>query len=130
MRTRDPRQRFETDGKSAVSQERLVILLYERLERDLAEARRAVASGDTHTRHRCLVHAQLIIEELSYAVRPELWEGGDGLLALYDYLLGLLVRANIEASTLAIDEAAHFVSDLTEAWRGAYLTLTPEASPA
>ena len=49
---------------------------------------------------------------------------------LYDYLLSLLVRANIEASTFDIDEAAGIVNDLTEAWRTAYLSLTPEATPA
>lgn len=130
MRVNDQRRRYQTDGTQSVSQERLVILLYERVQRDLGEARLAVESGTTETRHHALVHAQQIVEELAYAVRPEVWTAGESLLALYDYLLALLVRANVGLSVEAIDEAAEIVGRLLSAWREAYVTVSPEAATA
>ncbi len=122
MRKVEQLQRFRSDGKS-VSPERLVILLYERLGRDLAEASAAIDEGAGERRHNSLLHAQRIVEELSYAVRPELWEGGDGLMALYGFVLDLLVKANISADRSAVEEAAKIISDLSEAWRDAYVSL-------
>ena len=128
MRKAQQLQRFRTDGQT-VSPERLVILLYERLGRDLAEAATAIDQDETERRHNALVHAQQIVEELSYAVRPDVWEGGDGLIALYDFILELLVQANIAVDRTPVDQAAKLISDLTDAWRDAYVSLasTPNA---
>ena len=123
-------RRYQTDGLQSVSPERLVILLYERARRDVDEARTAIESGRTEARHNALLHAQQIIEELAYAVQPDVWEGGEGLLALYDYLLGLLVRANVGASTAALDEAASIIEELLGAWRTAYVSLIPAGATA
>lgn len=130
MRTNDQRHRYQTDGMQSVSPERLLILLYERLQRDVREAGTAIAAKETESRHHALVHAQQIVEELAYAVRPQAWEGGDSLIAIYDYLLGLLVQANVEARRAPLDEAGRIIGDLLEAWRGAYLAVTPEAASA
>lgn len=115
-------QKFTSDGKT-VSPERLLVLLYERLGRDCAEAALAIAEKDASRRHRALVHAQEIVEELAYAVRPDVWESGDGLLAIYQYILDLLVKANINSDLRALDEATRIVTDLTEAWRRAYVEI-------
>jgi len=115
-------QKFRTDGKTA-SPERLIVLLYERLGRDLDEARAAIEAGDAERRHTALLHAQEIIEELSYAVNTDIWPEGEGLIALYDYLLDLLVRANIQADLAPIAEASKTVNDLADAWRAAYVEL-------
>jgi flagellar protein FliS len=129
MRVSEQRRRYQTNGTQSVSPERLVILLYERTRRDLAEARSAIDAGATETRHNALLHAQEIVEELAYAVRPDVWEGGTSILALYDYLLGLLVRANVEASSAAIAEADTIVGDLLGAWETAYTSLMPAGAP-
>lgn len=130
MSRANAQRRYQSDGMQSVSPERLVILLYERARRDLEEARAAIDAGATETRHNALLHAQQIIEELAYAVQPEVWEGGEGLLALYDYLLGLLVRANVGSSATAIDEAAKIIEELLGAWRTAYISLIPAGATA
>lgn len=128
MRTQDPRQRFQTDGMHSVSPMRLVVLLYERATRDVAEGRAAIVDGRPAERHRCLVHAQEIIEELSYAVRPDLWDGGDSLLAVYEYVLELLVKANVSNNLRALDEAATLIAELSTAWHEAYVALQDTTS--
>ncbi|MEM9200528.1 MAG: flagellar export chaperone FliS [Actinomycetota bacterium] len=129
MRKADQLAKFKNDGKT-VSPERLLVMLYERLGRDLAEAATAITEGDAERRHRTLVHAQEIIEELAYAVNPDVWESGDGLLALYQYLLELLVKANIGSDLRALREASAIVGDLTEAWRQAYVEIVTPAGQA
>lgn len=123
MSPRDARHRFQADGLQSVSPERLVIMLYERAGRDLSEAREAILASNLEVRHRCLLHAQEIVEELAYAVQPEVWQGGETLIAIYQYLLELLVKANIDANLVALDEAATLIAELAGAWREAYISL-------
>ena len=107
MRKSDQLKKFQSDGKT-VSPERLLVMLYERLGRDLADAAVAIVDGDAERRHSCLVHAQEIVEELAYAVRPDVWQSGEGLLALYEYVLELLVKANINSDRAALtDTTSH-----------------------
>lgn len=130
MRRDDQLRRFQTDGMQSVSPERLVILLYERALRDLAEAREAIVESDRETRHRTLLHAQEIIEELAYSLQVDVWPGGEGLLAVYDYVLGLLVEANIGSELAPLQEAARLIGDLAGSWRDAYLSIQPASVPS
>lgn len=130
MRTGDPRQRFQADGMQSISQERLVVLLYQRAARDLVAARQAILDGRLEERHNQLVHAQQIIEELAYAVRPDVWSGGDGLIALYDFILDRLVKANVTADVRPLDEAAQLIGELSTAWSDAYVSLQTESATA
>jgi flagellar protein FliS len=130
MRSEDQRRRFQTDGMQSVSPERLVILLYERARRDLAEARVAIVDRDHEARHRTLIHAQEIIEELAYSLQVDVWPGAEGLLAIYDYLLGLLMKANIGSDLRSLDEAAKLIGDLAASWREAYLSIQPDTVTA
>ena len=124
MRRTDQLQRFRSDGNS-VSPERLIVLLYERLGRDLRDGAAAIDTGETELRHRALLHAQQIVEELSYAVRPDVWDGGDRLIALYDFVLELLVQGNVAADSAAIHHATVITDGLADAWRQAYIAVAP-----
>ncbi|MEZ5245768.1 MAG: flagellar export chaperone FliS [Acidimicrobiales bacterium] len=130
MRSDDLRRRFQTDGMQSVSPERLVILLYERARRDLTEARAAIVARDHETRNRTLVHAQEIIEELAYSLQVDVWPGAERLLAIYDYLLRLLMKANIGSDLRPLDEAAKLIDDLTASWREAYVSIQPDTVTA
>ncbi|MFQ5558250.1 MAG: flagellar export chaperone FliS [Acidimicrobiales bacterium] len=123
MRASDARRRFRLDGDAAVSPERLVVLLYERLVRDLDDAAAAMVDRDHERTNAALLHAQQIVEELAYAIKPEVWAGGHGLLALYDYVHQRLVEANVRKSPEAVDDARVVVGELSEAWREAYSSL-------
>ena len=122
-RTADPRSRFRTDGVATVSQERLVVLLYERLLRDLDDAEAGLAAADNERAHDALVHAQSIVEELAFAVRPEGWSGGASLLDLYHYVLDQLVEANVKKTPDGVAAARLVIERLHDAWREAYQSL-------
>lgn len=130
MRRDDQLRRFQTDGMQTVSPQRLVILLYERAVRDLTEARAAMVASDRETRHRTLLHAQEIIEELAYSVEVDIWPEGEHLVAIYDYVLGLLVKANIESDLVPLDEAAKLIGGLAASWREAYVSIQPDTVTA
>ena len=130
MRPDDQRRRFQTDGMQSVSPQRLVILLYDRALRDFTEARAAIVEPDRETRHRTLMHAQEIIEELAYSIQVDVWPGGEHLLAIYDYVLGLLVKANIGSDLRALDEASKLIGDLASSWRDAYVSIQTDTVTA
>lgn len=114
------RRRFRDDGIGSVSSERLVVLLYERLLRDLEEAVGFVGGDRRHLAHARLVHAQEILSELDLAVDSEAWEAGHGLQTLYRYAMTLLVRANVSQTVEPIREVIDMLSPLAAAWQHAY----------
>lgn len=114
------RRRFRDDGIGSVSSERLVVLLYERLLRDLEEASAFVEAADRHMAHARLVHAQEILSELDLAVDSEAWEAGHGLQTLYRYAMTLLVKANVDQTVEPIREVVEMLTPLAAAWQRAY----------
>ncbi len=125
MRSQKPRDRFHSDGVATVSPERLVVMLYERLLRDLDDAEAGLVNDDPARTHEALLHGQSIVEELAFAVRPDDWEGGASLLGLYEYVLDRLVQANVTKTAEPISAARDVVDGLHRAWRDAYRSLQP-----
>ncbi len=114
------RQRYLTDGVGSASAERLVILLFERLLRDLDEAQAAFLIGERDRAHERLLNGQDILTELDIALDVDQWEPAGQLRAIYRYSAGLLVRANVRRDVEAIDEARRVLSPLADTWREAY----------
>jgi flagellar protein FliS len=101
------------------SAERLLVMLYDRLVLDLRRAEVAIGARDAYEAHERLTNAQGIISELRSSLDLEIWPDGAGLLALYDYLLRLLVDANVHKDATKVAEARSLVTPLQEAWRNA-----------
>lgn len=113
------RARYLGDAVSTASPGRLLVMLYERLIRDISQAEAALAAGDRTTGSRCLLHAQEIIIELRTTLDLDAWDGAIGLAKLYGFLLTELVAANVHAD---IDRAAAcrtLVEPLLDAWQQA-----------
>ena len=123
-----PLDRFATGSLDTVSGPRLIVMCYERVERDLTTALEAIASGDIYEVNHALGHAQDLIAEMAALVDPEAWEHSGSLLALYDYLLRVLAVGNVRKDAALIGEARTIVRDLGEAWSGA--ARTADAGPA
>jgi flagellar protein FliS len=114
------RNRFVTDGISVVPGGRLLILLYERLVRDLDEATAAISAGSVPDAHEALVHAQAIVDELRYALDPSAWDGAAGLADLYGWLSAQLLTANLRKDAEAVAACRRVVLPLLETWTEAY----------
>jgi len=100
---------------------RLLVMLCERLVLDVERGLTAQEAGDHQEAHRQLVHAQDIVAELSSSLRPEQFDGGQQLAALYNYLLGRLVHANVRRDTAATTESLTLATQICDTWRTAAL---------
>ncbi len=124
------RLRYERDGKVVASPAKLLVLLYERLDRDLDEAETALRSGSGNARA-TLVHAQEIVDALDVSLDRSQWSGAEGLGAIYQHLYSELVSANVDsnadiaASAERVAACRDLVTPLLDAWRQAAVTPAP-----
>jgi flagellar secretion chaperone FliS len=121
------RNRYFTDGAGSLSQERLLLALYDRLLADLDQATLAIDERDPSLAHEKLIHGQQIVEELHLALDPNTWPGARQLGAVYLYAHDLLVRANLTKDAAVVREARSVIEPLADAWRAAYAELAPRA---
>ena len=110
-------QRYLEADIGSITMEKMIVLLYERMIRDLHEARDAVEQGDRVAMIESVSHAQRIITELSSALDHAV----DGALAgnlhaLYDYLFRENLSFLVDLDTVHVDNAIRVLKPLIEAW--------------
>jgi flagellar protein FliS len=120
--------RFHHDGAGSMSQERLLVMLYQRLLRDFDDAVEAMERRDYERSHFALLHAQKIVAELDDALDSDLWKGAAGLSQLYGYLLDLLVAANLRKDPRLVKECIALVAPVSEAWADAWTEVSTTAA--
>jgi flagellar protein FliS len=116
------RARYQQHGAVA-SPGRSLVLLYERLLRDLDDATLAVGGGDHAAAHDALIHAQKIVDGLELSLDRSTWNAASALGAVYEYLGNELVAANISKDPRRIAACRQVVAPLAEAWRDAWVEL-------
>ncbi len=122
------RARYVGDTVTTASPQRLLVMLYDRLALDLERAQVAAAARDRQAVNEQLQHAQAIVLELLSSLQVDAWEGGPRLAALYNWLIGELVQANVKLDTNRISACRQVVEPLRDAWRQAATALTNAAS--
>ncbi|MDH4278616.1 MAG: flagellar export chaperone FliS [Acidimicrobiia bacterium] len=110
------RNRYQDDGMKMTSPQRLVVLLYQRLMRDLHDADAAIEDRRIEDAHNALIHAQDIVLEFHLALDAEGFEGGERLADIYVYLTDRLVDANRAKDRAIIAECRSLVEPLAEAF--------------
>lgn len=115
----DPRARFATDSLATVSGPRVVVMCFDRLDRDLASAIDALGTRDLHQVNAALTHAQDLLHELAAMLDVEAWEHAATLASVYDYLIRALMVANVSKKISKIEEAQRLVRELGGAFREA-----------
>lgn len=98
---------------------RLLTMLYDRLLLDLGRAEQAQAVQNWPAASEQLQHAQAILTELSGSLKLDVWDGADGLLALYTYVTNALVMSNIHRDIARTREAITLLEPLRAAWHDA-----------
>ncbi|MGD9794977.1 MAG: flagellar export chaperone FliS [Acidimicrobiia bacterium] len=114
------RARFTDTMVSTASKDRLLTMCYDRVVRDLSEARVAIDAGRTSDAHHLLVHAQELIFELDRAVDVSVWPDGVGLKRLYEYVQHRLMEANVGKKHQPILDCLLVLEPLRDAWHSAY----------
>jgi flagellar secretion chaperone FliS len=123
MSTASLRSRYLGDAVSTASPQRILVMLYDRLALDLERAQKAVAAGEREVANEQLQHAQEIVLELLTSLQVDAWEGGPRLAALYNWLIGELVQANVKLDTNRISSCRQVVEPPRDAWRQAAASL-------
>ena len=127
--TQDQRHRFTDGGLATASGPKIIVMCYERLERDIAAAIEAIRADDVQGSHDSLCHAQDLVHELRCMLDLEIWEHAAGLSSIYHYVGNLLVAANVKKSIPLAEEARRLLAELGDGFRQAALTHRAESSP-
>jgi flagellar protein FliS len=122
------RARYIGDAVATSSPQQILVMLYDRLALDLERAQKFAAAGDREPAGEQLTHAQDIVIELLSSLQVDAWEGGPRLAALYNWLIGELIQANVKLDTNRISACRQVVEPLRDAWRQAAAALA--GSPA
>ena len=123
MSTASLRARYMGDTVATASPQQLLVMLYDRLALDLQRAEEALVAGDRVVSHAQLLHAQEIVLELRASLNVEVWDGGPRLAALYAWVLGELIQANLKGDVRRVRDCRRVVEPLRDAWREAAASL-------
>lgn len=129
MALTSPVDRFRSAAE-AMTPARMLVLLYERLDRDLDQAESALTDGDRYMAHRALLHAQEIVAELDGALDADVWEDAPRLSELYRFLTGRLIAANVGQDVAAVRDCRAVVTPLLETWSQVWSDQAAGAVPA
>jgi flagellar protein FliS len=122
------RARYLGDTVTTASPQQLLVMLFDRLALDLERAEAALRTRDHAEAARQLQHAQDIVFELLSSLQVDAWEGGPRLAALYSWLIGELVQANVKRDTNRVASCRQVVEPLRDAWRQAAASLAGSPS--
>lgn len=110
-----PASKFNAES-AAVTQPRLLVMLYDRLARDLDDAEVSIRTGDRYGANIALLHAQEIVSELECALDKSVWSAARELSSVYLYIQGRLVRANVAQDLAALEQCRVAIEPLHDAW--------------
>lgn len=106
---------------ATASPAKLLVMLCERLVRDVRTALEAQECGDHAAAHPHLLHAQDIVLELRSSLRPDLWAGAGALDSIYEFLYSRLIHANVHRDAAAGRECLGLATQIADTWRDAAL---------
>jgi flagellar protein FliS len=113
------RSRYMDNQVSTVPPAQLVLMLYDRLVKDLEDAEAAIGGRAIATASDKLVHAQDIVMELHSGLNPDAWSGGPGLASLYLWLHQEMITANVRKDGAQVKRLREMVEPLRDAWHEA-----------
>lgn len=113
------RNQYARDSISTASPARLVVMLYDRLLKDLSVAEQAVVARDIQASHAALIHAQEIVIELRSTLDTTAWREGEALQRLYDWVVDELIQANVAKDPIHIRNARDVIEPIGDAFRQA-----------
>ena len=111
------RSRYAREAVTTASPAQLVVMLYDRLLKDLQVAEATIQSGDIQGSHAALVHAQDILHELNATLDTSVWKEGEALKRLYEWCIEQLINANLAKTVEGVLNAREVLEPIADAWR-------------
>ena len=124
------RSQYVREAVLSATPTRLLTMLYDRLLLDLNRAEAAQEQQNWGAASEQLLHAQAILAELTSSLKVELWDGAEGLRALYTYVSTALIAANTRKDSARTREAIALLDPLRAAWHEAAALLGAASLPA
>lgn len=126
-----PRERFTDGGLTTASGPKIIVMCYERLDRDITGAIDAIEHRQIERAHDLLLHAQDILLELRCMMDFDAWEHAGSLSSIYGFASDLLVTANVKKSAREAEQARALLAELGAAFKQAAANVAaPPAIPA
>ncbi len=110
---------YSRDAAALTTPVQRLTMLYDRLMLDLDRAVEAQDAGEWLAASAPLIHAQDIVVLLSSTLRDGLWDGSEELRSVYEYVNGLLVRANVDHKPALTRECIALLTPISDAWHEA-----------
>ncbi|MCU1379862.1 MAG: fliS [Acidimicrobiales bacterium] len=95
---------------------RLLCLLYDRLARDLGQARTALLAGRRGEAEAKIDHACDIFSELLTTLDGDMWPGAGDLARIYSWMVGQLIAARVRGDAALVVPVHELVMQLGSAW--------------
>lgn len=94
----------------------LTLMLYNGCIKFIKLSKTAIEQKDIPEKNKNLIKAQDIIREFMVNLNMD-YEISKNMMQMYDYILNLLVEANIENSVDKLSEAENYVTDFRDTWK-------------
>ena len=122
-----PYQAYQNTSVATANQKKLIVMLYDGVNRFLSQAIRSIEANNPEAAHNQLMKGSKIIMELLTTLREE--TGGEvtqNLKQLYVYCYENLVLANLTKDIEKVRSVQRIMNNLREGW----VTATQAAAPA
>jgi flagellar protein FliS len=129
--TTTSRERFTDGGLTTASGPKIIVMCYERLDRDITGAIDAIEHRQIERAHDLLLHAQDILLEMRCMMDFDAWEHAGSLSSIYRFASDLLVTANVKKSAREAEQARAMLAELGAAFKQAAASaVSAPATPA
>jgi flagellar secretion chaperone FliS len=104
---------------ATASPAKLLTLLYDRLAKDLGQARTAMLASRHDEAEGKIDHAREILLELMTTLDAKAWDGAADLASIYAWMTAQLIAARVRHDAALIGPVHEMVMELGQAWHGA-----------
>lgn len=111
--------RYSAGSVQTATGPKIVVMCFDRLDRDLATALIALEDGDHYETNASLGHAQDLLGEMATMLDVGTWEHARQLLSVYDYSLRRLAQANAAKDARYVQEVQRLIGEIGDAFRQA-----------
>ncbi len=111
-------QRYQETNINSISREKMIVMLYERMQSDLLGAAKAIRESNRVEMTRLVNHSQRIVSELRGALDHSV--GGDvsrNLESLYDFMFHEHLQVLVDQNEAHVENCLRVIQPLLEAWR-------------
>ena len=116
MATNNPYQTYQQNSVNQSTPGELTLMLYNGCLKFLNQAKKGIETKDNEMKNKNIQKAQNILRELMVTL-DQSQPVAQTMLPLYEYMLHLLVEANIHNDVAKIDEVIGYTTEFRDTWK-------------